>query len=144
MFRKNPESLGILAPYVYLKHECANYDQLRKENQSVLDIIREVIANAGSVAAGSAGIAIAASELTRGMMVIASYLREKLLEPQRKRYREEGKEKGRAEGHQEMAARWREWNRRRLNALENGEEFNEPPPGEEQPFEDSPGQGAVD
>ena len=60
-------------------------------------------------------------------MVIANYLREKLLEPQRKRYREEG----RAEGHQEMAVQWREWNRRRLNALENGEEFNEPPPGEE-------------
>ena len=29
MFRETPESLGILAPYVYLKHECANYDQLR-------------------------------------------------------------------------------------------------------------------
>ena len=44
------------------------------ENQSVLSIIREVIGNAGSVAAGSAGIAIAGSGLTRGMMVIASYL----------------------------------------------------------------------
>ena len=42
--------------------------------QSVLSIIREVIGNAGSVAAGSAGIAIAGSGLTRGMMVIASYL----------------------------------------------------------------------
>ena len=56
-------------------------------------------------------------------MATASYLRGKLLEPQRKKYREEGRA--------EMAVQWREWNRRRLNALENREEPNEPPPGEE-------------
>ena len=101
-------------------------------NQTVPNIIRELIANAGSVTAGSAGIAIAASETRRGIMVLASFLREKLLEPQRKRYREQGLEQGLKQGRQEMATHWNEWNQRRLTAQGNGEEFDEPPPTQEQ------------
>ena len=86
-----------------------------------------LIANAGSVAAGSAGIAVAASELVRWIVVIASYFREKLLEPQRRKYRDQG----RTEGREEVSQQWREWNQRRLQAQANGEEFKEPPPGEE-------------
>ena len=108
-------------------------------NQTVSNIIRELIANAGSVTAGSAGIAIAASETTRGIMVIASFLREKLLEPQRKRYREQGLEQGLEQGRQEMATHWNEWNQRRLTAQENGEEFDEPPPTQEQTTTAAPG-----
>ena len=26
--RETPETLGMLAPYVYLKHECTNYDRI--------------------------------------------------------------------------------------------------------------------
>ena len=58
----------------------------------------------------------------RWIVVIASYLREKLLEPQRERYRNQGRH--------ETANRWREWNERRVEALSMGEDFNEPPPEE--------------
>ena len=111
------------------------HEYYANQSQGIFSIIRKVIANAGSVTAGSAGIAIVASETTRWMMVIASYFRDKFLEPQRERYRNQGREQGHQEGlekgRQEMANRWREWNQRNLDALEKGEEFNEPPPGEE-------------
>ena len=96
-----------------------------RPNQSVL------IANAGSVAAGSAGIAVAASELVRWIVVIASYFRDKFVEPQRRKYRDQGRTEGREEGREEVSQQWREWNQRRLQAQANGEEFKEPPPGEE-------------
>ena len=53
-------------------------------------------------------------------MVIASYFRDKLLIPQREKYRDQGRK--------EMAARVREWNQRRLDAQAQGEDFDEPPP----------------
>ena len=82
-----------------------------------------------------------------GIMVMAraveSYLRDKI-ERQRERLREEGREQGlekgreqgielgREEGRQELkalAAEVADWNRRRLEAEERGEPFDEPPPG---------------
>ena len=59
-------------------------------------------------------------------MVIASYFRDKFLIPQREKYREQGREQGR----REIAARWREWNQRRLDAQAQGEDFDEAPPSE--------------
>ena len=103
------------------------HEHLTDRNQGILNIIRAVIANAGSVTVGSAGIAITASEFTRWMMVIASYFKEKFQEPQREKYRDQGRDQGR----KEMAARWREWNQRRLDAQAKNEDFNEPPPGSE-------------
>ena len=86
-----------------------------------------MIADAGSVAAGSAGVAITASEFTRWIMVLADFFTRRFLEPQREKYREQGREQGR----KETAARWREWNQRRLDAQARGEDFNEPPPVDE-------------
>ena len=60
-------------------------------------------------------------------MVIAGYFREKFQEPQREKYRDQGREQGR----KEMAARWQEWNQRRLDAQARGEDFGEPPPVDE-------------
>ena len=37
-------------------------------------------------------------------------------------------EAGLAQGQQQERARWTEWNRRRLEAEQRGEEFTEPPP----------------
>ena len=106
-----------------------------KQTQGILNIIREVIADAGSVTAGSAGVAIAASEFTRWTMVVASYFRDKFVIPQREKLREQGREQGhdqgRDQGRREMAAIWQEWNRRRLDAEARGENFGEPPPGTE-------------
>ena len=70
------------------------HEYYANQSQGIFSIIRKVIANAGSVTAGSAGIAIVASETTRWMMVIASYFRDKFLEPQRERYRNQGREQG--------------------------------------------------
>ena len=65
---------------------------LTNQTQGTLNIIQEVIVNAGSVTVGSASIAITASELTRWMMVLANFFREKFQEPQRQRHREQGRE----------------------------------------------------
>ena len=69
-------------------------------------------------------------------MVLANFFREKFLIPQREKYREQGQkqgreqgqEQGRDQGRKEMAARWREWNQRRLDAQARDEDFGEPPP----------------
>ena len=100
------------------------YENRTNEALGTFGIIREMIGEAGSITAGSAGIAIAVSEIARWIMVIASYFRDKFLKPQRDRYREEGRE--------EITRQWTEWNRRRLEAQERGDDFNEPPPGGEQ------------
>ena len=64
-------------------------------------------------------------------MVLASYFRDKFLIPQREKYRDQGREQGREQGRKEMAARWLEWNQRRLDAQARGEDFGEPPPVDE-------------
>ena len=65
-------------------------------------------------------------------MVLADFFTRRFLEPQREKYREQGREQvreqGRDQGRKEMAARWREWNQRRLDAQARDEDFNEPPP----------------
>ena len=70
------------------------HEHLTNQNQGILTIIREVIAEAGSVTAGSAGVAITASEFTRWIMVLASYFRDKFLIPQREKYRDQGRRAG--------------------------------------------------
>ena len=80
-------------------------------------------------------------------MVVADYLRKKLIEPleekrrleaerrreeteqRRQRVREEGVAEGRAEGRAESQAEWEAWNERRMAAEANGEPFDERPPG---------------
>ena len=98
------------------------HEYYTNETLGIPNIMRELIANAGSVTVGSAGLAITASELTRWIVVIASYFRDKFLEPQRERYRNQGR--------QETANQWREWNQRRLDAQARDEDFNEAPPSE--------------
>ena len=68
-------------------------------------------------------------------MVLADFFTRRFLEPQREKYREQGREQVREQvreqGRKETAARWREWNQRRLDAQARGEDFNEPPPVDE-------------
>ena len=61
-------------------------------------------------------------------MVLADFFTRRFLEPQREKYREQGREQVREQGRKEMAARWREWNQRRLDAQARDEDFGEPPP----------------
>ena len=79
-----------------------------------------------------------------GIMVMAraveSYLQgviEKRRKQWRERWRKEGREQGREEGLEQgieqgretLAAEVADWNRRRLDAEERGQPFDEPPPG---------------
>ena len=65
-------------------------------------------------------------------MVIADYLREKLVTPLQEKHREEGRVDGRVEGREEgrdeANDRWRAWLRRRQEAEARGEPFHEPVP----------------
>ena len=61
-------------------------------------------------------------------MVLADYLRVKLVDPLREGLRAEGRVEGRAEGRAEAHSIWREWNRRRRDAEARGEAFDEPEP----------------
>ena len=67
------------------------------------------------------------SDLTRWIMVLADFFTRKFLEPQREKYREQGRQQAR----REISERQREWNQRRLDAQANRERFNELPPGAE-------------
>ena len=57
-------------------------------------------------------------------MVIADWLRTKLVEPLQDSLREEGRVEGREQGREEGRA----WNNRRREAEARGEPFNEPEP----------------
>ena len=61
-------------------------------------------------------------------MVLADYLRVKLVDPLREGLRAEGRAEGRVEGRAEAHSIWREWNRRRREAEARGEVFDEPEP----------------
>ena len=69
-------------------------------------------------------------------MVLADYLRVKLVDPLREGLRDEGRVEGRAEGRVEGRAEahsiWREWNRRRREAEARGEAFDEPEPDDDE------------
>ena len=82
--------------------------------------------------AAAIGLALTTAEIVGGTMVIADWLRTKLVAPLQDSLREEGRQEGRQEGRAEASAEinsnWREWNRRRRDAEARGEEFNEPEP----------------
>ena len=69
-------------------------------------------------------------------MVLADYLRTKLVVPLQEKLRDEGRAQGHAHGHAQGHAQgrsaerleWRAWNRRRREAEARGESFDEPEP----------------
>ena len=70
-------------------------------------------------------VAVSAADSLEGMVVVTKrYLDSKLVEPVRKRLREEGE----AIGEERERKRWEAWNRRRLEAQARGEPFDEPTP----------------
>ena len=61
-------------------------------------------------------------------MVFAAIFRQKTRKEGREEGREEGRKEGQAAGREEADAAWREWNRRRLQAMADGMPFDEPTP----------------
>ena len=78
--------------------------------------------------AAAFGLALTTAEITGGTMVIADWLRTKLVEPLQESLREEGRQEGIAKGLDQGNRIWREWNQRRREAEARGEQFNEPEP----------------
>ena len=102
--------------------------------------------------AAALGMSLVSAEVAGGIMVLADYLRVKLVAPLRESLRAEGRveghaegrleghaegrleghAEGRAEGRVEAHSIWREWNRRRREAEAHGETFDEPEPDDDE------------
>lgn len=93
-------------------------------NDGVVQTILDIILGTASIGVAAATITISLTEALRGTMVIGAYLEEHLLKPLRERRRAEG----RAEGRAHTQKMWEAWNRRRLEAMERGDPFDEPTP----------------
>ncbi len=63
-------------------------------------------------------------------MVTYRFFERKILKPQAEKLRAEGRAEGQEQGRVEERQVWTDWNRRRMEAEEKGEPFNEPPPGQ--------------
>ena len=81
----------------------------------------------GRGALGTAGASIAITDTGRMIMVLAGIL-EEWVNRRRERRMAEAVAESEAKGRAETDALWRAWNGRRLDALANGEPFDEPPP----------------
>ena len=74
--------------------------------------------------AAAFGLALVTAEITGGFMVLADYLRTKLVVPLQEKLRNEGRSAERVE----VNKNWRTWNRRRREAEARGASFDEPEP----------------
>ena len=116
------------------------YEIAQNTEDTFHETIRAIIPGSTEVLIGSAGISVITTEL---VMVIAQYLEDKIYRPRRERRRAEMRaeiqaemreeiedriEEVRAEIVEDISARVREWNQRRLDAEARGEAFDEPPP----------------
>jgi hypothetical protein len=112
------------------------YEIAQNTEDTFHETIRAIIPGSTEVLIGSAGISVITTEL---VMVIAQYLEDKIYRPRRERRRAEMRaeieaeiedrvEEARAEVVEDISARVREWNQRRLDAEAKGEAFDEPPP----------------
>ena len=121
--------IGFLLWYEIFEHTADTWPQ------TVLSIMQGI----GINTVGSAGLALLTIEGPENVMVVADYLRKRLIEPleerrrleaQRlqERARAEGREEGHAEGEARRQAEWVAWNERRMTAEARGEPFGEPPP----------------
>ena len=103
------------------------------------ETIHSITQGIGVTTVGAAGLALLTIEGPQTLMVVAHYLKKKLIEPLEERRRQEAQqreeearqreEEARAEGEAQTQAVWEAWNERRIAAEANGEPFDEPPPG---------------
>ena len=118
--------IGFLLWYEIFEHTADTWQQ------TILVITQGI----GVTTVGAAGLALLTIEGPENVMVVADYLRKRLIEPLEERRRQEAeqrqreaRERGLAQGRAENQAAWEAWNERRMAAEANGEPFDEPPPG---------------
>ena len=128
------------------------YHILEQDSDSWPETILSITQGIGVNTVGAAGLALLTIEGPNTVMVVAHYLRKRLIEPLEERRRQEaeqrqrgarekglaeglaegrvkGRVEGRVEGEAQAQAAWEAWNERRLAAEAGGESFDEPPPG---------------
>ena len=121
---------GFLIWYEIFEHRADTWPE------TILSITQGI----GVTTVGAAGLALLTIEGPENVMVVADYLRKRLIEPLEERRRLEaeqrqkeararGHEEGRVEGEAQRQAAWVAWNERRVAAEYKGESFDEPPPG---------------
>ncbi len=91
--------------------------------QSVHDAVHLILLDTGPTAIGAAMVSLIIVEAPKSIMVIATYLANRLLHPLQEKLRQEGSQRNQAQ--------WEAWNERRMEADKRGEPFDEPPPGKE-------------
>ena len=122
--------IGFLIWYEIFEHTADTWQQ------TILAITQGI----GVTTVGAAGLALLTIEGPENIMVVADYLRKRLIEPLEERRRQEAEQRqrearerglaeGRAEGEAQTQAAWEAWNERRMAAEASGEPFDEPPPG---------------
>ena len=114
--------IGFLLWYEIFQHTADTWQQ------TTLAITQGI----GVTTVGAAGLALLTIEGPENIMVVADYLRKRLIEPLEERRRKEAEQRqqeARAEGRAEKQTEWLSWNRRRIAAEAAGEPFDEPPPG---------------
>ena len=121
--------IGFLLWYEIFEHTGDTWQQ------TVLSITQGI----GVTTVGAAGLALLTIEGPENVMVVADYLRKRLIEPLEERRRQEAEQRqrearerglaeGRAEGEAQRQAEWVAWNERRMAAEAGGQPFDEPPP----------------
>ena len=103
------------------------------------ETILSITQGIGVTTVGAAGLALLTIEGPQTLMVVADYLRKKLIEPLEERRRQvaqhreqearQREQRARQEGEAIAQAAWEAWNERRLEAEAGGQPFGEPPPG---------------
>ena len=120
------------------------YHILEQDSDSWPETILSITQGIGVNTVGAAGLALLTIEGPNTVMVVAHYLRKRLIEPLEERRRQEAEQRqrearekglaeglaeGRVKGEAQAQAAWEAWNERRLAAEAGGESFDEPPPG---------------
>ena len=108
------------------------YEVFENTSDTWQETILSITQGIGVTTVGAAGLALLTIEGPQTIMVVADYLRKKLIEPLEERRRQEAQRREqevRAEGRAETQAAWEAWNERRMAAEAGGEPFDEPPPG---------------
>ncbi|MXY46564.1 MAG: hypothetical protein F4Y44_06155 [Chloroflexi bacterium] len=103
------------------------YELTRKaaaNGHAAADSVYAIIIDVGYVAVGDAGVTFGVVEGGAAIMVLAR----RWLERQEQRGFEQGLGQGLEQGGARQQKKWEGWNGRRLQAQEEGRDFNEPPP----------------
>ena len=112
------------------------YEIFERKADTWPETIFSITQGIGVTTVGAAGLALLTIEGPQTLMVVADYLRKKLIEPLEERRRQEAQrreQEARAQGEAQNQAAWEAWNERRVAAEASGEPFDEPPPGTSSP-----------